>query len=148
MRIVPMKRSHILACKDITAASEPWKTLQEGIEFRHYILLKQAYVCINGGRIAGFLIFTPEAVFARGGYLRAIAVAPDFRRKGIGKIMMSFAEDKTAIHSQHFYLCVSSFNRSAKSFYKCIGYRKVGRLPDLIQPGVSEFIYWKRLTRR
>jgi len=148
IRIVPMKRTHLRACNDITAVSEPWRTLKENIEFRRYIALKQAYVCIDGDRVAGFLIFTAEAVFARGGYLRAIAVAPDFRREGIGKSMMSFAEAKTALRSQHFYLCVSSFNRSAQSFYKSIGYRKVGRLPDLLQPGVSEFIYWKRLTQR
>lgn len=148
IRIVPMKRTHIQACNDVTATSEPWKTLKEHLEFRHYIALKQAYVCTDAGRVAGFIIFTPEAVFARGGYLRAIAVAPDFRRGGIGKIMMSFAEAKTVRRSHNFYLCVSSFNRSAQSFYKSIGYRKVGKLPGLLRPGVSEYIYWKRLTQR
>ena len=145
MRIVPMKRAHIPACQEITAFSEPWKSLNEQIDFTHYIVLKQTYVCIDAGRVAGFIIFTPEPVFARGGYLRAIGVAPDIRRQGIGKKLMAFAEAKTAQRSQNFYLCVSSFNRKAQSFYKTIGYRKVGALPGLILPKATEFIYWKRL---
>ncbi len=141
-----MKTAHIPACREITSVSDPWKSLNEQIDFTRYISLKQSYVCLDSGRVAGFIIFTPDPVFARGGYLRAIGVVPDSRRKGIGKSLMSFAEAKTAHHSQNFYLCVSSFNRKAQSFYKNIGYRKVGKLPGLIMPGKSEFIYWKRLT--
>lgn len=146
MRIVPMKRAHIPACQEITAVSEPWKSLNEQLDFTRYISLKQTYVCIDAGRVTGFIIFTPEPVFARGGYLRAIGVAPDFRRQGIGKKLMAYAEAKTARRSQNFYLCVSSSNRKAQSFYKTIGYRKVGELPGLILPGAAEFIYWKRMT--
>ncbi len=140
-----MKRAHIPACRKITAVSEPWKSLNEQIDFTRYISLTQAYVGIDAGRVAGFIIFTPEPVFARGGYLRAIGVAPDIRRQGIGQKLMAFAETTTARRSQNFYLCVSSFNRKAQSFYKTIGYRKVGVLPGLIMPGATEFIYWKRL---
>jgi [ribosomal protein S18]-alanine N-acetyltransferase len=146
IRVVAMKHAHVPACREITAVSEPWKSLKEKIEFTRYISLKQAYTCLNAGRVSGFIIFTPEPVFARGGYLRAIAVAPDSRRQGIGRKLMAFAEAKTVFRSQNFYLCVSSFNRKAMSFYKTIGYRKVGELPGLIVPGASEFIYWKRLT--
>ena len=140
-----MIRAHIAACRKITSVSEPWKSLNEQIDFSRYIALKQTYVCIDAGRVAGFVIFNPDPVFARGGYLRAIGVAPDSRRQGIGKKLMSFAEARTARRSQYFYLCVSSFNRKAQSFYKTIGYRKVGELPGLILPGAKEFIYWKRL---
>jgi ribosomal protein S18 acetylase RimI-like enzyme len=142
-----MKRAHIPACQKITEVSEPWKTLNEGINFTRYIALKQSYVCIDAGRVSGFIIFTPEPVFARGGYLRAIGVAPDARRRGIGRTLMSFAEAKTARRSENFYLCVSSFNQRAQSFYKSIGYRQVGELPGLILPRATEFIYWKRLTQ-
>jgi len=140
-----MKPVHIPACQEITSASEPWKSLKEQIDFARYISLKQSYVCIDSGRVAGFIIFTPEPVFARGGYLRALGVAPGIRRKGIGEKLMTFAESKTAHRSHFFYLCVSSFNRKAQSFYKKRGYSKVGALPGLIMPGATEFIYWKKL---
>ncbi len=141
-----MKPAHIPACKKIASVSEPWKTLNEQIDFRRYIFLKQTYVCIDAGRVVGFIIFAPEPVFARGGYLRAIGVLPDMRRQGIGKILMAFAEAITAYHSQNFYLCVSSFNVKAQSFYKNIGYRKVGEIPGLTMSGATELIYWKKLT--
>jgi [ribosomal protein S18]-alanine N-acetyltransferase len=141
-----MKPAHIPVCKKIASVSEPWKTLNEQIDFRHYISLKQTYVCIDAGRVVGFIIFSPEPVFARGGYLRAIGVLPAMRRQGIGKILMAFAEAITAYHSQNFYLCVSSFNVKAQSFYKNIGYRKVGEIPGLTMSGATEFIYWKKLT--
>ena len=140
-----MKRSHIKACDAITAASEPWKTLREGIDFSRYITLQQAYIIAFDGQPAGFIIFTPEPVFARGGYLRAIGVRPDMRRHGVGRRLLSFAERESARCSQYLYLCVSSFNRQGQTFYKKQGYSRAGKLPDLIRQGETEYIYWKRL---
>jgi ribosomal-protein-alanine N-acetyltransferase len=147
-RIIPMRPLHIPACDEIAALSEPWKSLREGIDFARYISLKQAYVCVIGRETAGFVIFTAEPVFARGGYLRAIGVTPARRGQGMGRRLMSFAETATARRSPNLYLCVSSFNRKAQRFYKGIGYTRVGVVPGLIAPGASEYIYWKRLARQ
>lgn len=146
--IVFMKRSHIQACDAIVSVSEPWKTLRERIDFSKYISLKQAYVCLSGGRPAGFIIFTPDPVFARGGYIRAVGVAPAMRRQGIGTRLLGFAESKTARRSPNLYLCVSSFNRQGMNFYKECGYIRVGKIPGLIHPDASEHILWKQLPRR
>ncbi len=145
LSIVPMKRANIPACTAISEASDPWKTLNERIDFKKYILLKQVYVCMAGEVLTGFIIFTPEPVFARGGYLRAIGVSRSMRRRGIGRRLLSFAEKETARRSQFLYLCVSSFNRPAQAFYRDRGYERAGKLADLIVPGSSEYIYWKRL---
>jgi len=145
LSIVPMKLSHIQACTAITETSDPWKTLNERIDFTKYILLKQAYVCMAGEVLTGFIIFTPEPVFARGGYLRAIGVSLSMRRRGIGRRLLTFAEKETARCSQYLYLCVSAFNRAAQNFYHDRGYARAGKLADLIVPGLSEYIYWKRL---
>ena len=143
--IVPMTRSHSETCSGIVAASEPWKTLNERIDFSKYMSLNEAYVCIHEGETAGFIIFTPEPVFARGGYIRAVAVAPVMRRRGIGEKLLAFAESAIVRRSPNAYLCVSSFNRRGQMFYRSLGYTQVGRLPDLIMQGASEYIYWKRL---
>ncbi len=140
-----MRRSHIRACNAIMDASDPWKTLKERIDFKSHRSLNQAYVCMTGNELAGFILFTPEPVFARGGYLRAIAVSPSMRKLGIGRKLLSFAEKETARCSQYLYLCVSGFNRPAQTFYKNLGYARAGKLADLIVPGQSEYIYWKRL---
>jgi len=143
--IVPMTRSHSETCSGIVAMSEPWKTLRERIDFSKYIALKQAYVYIKDGETVGFIIFTPEPVFARGGYIRAVAVDPVMRRRGVGEKLLAFAETVIARRSPHVYLCVSSFNRRGQMFYRSLGYKRVGTLPDLLVRGASEYIYWKRL---
>jgi ribosomal protein S18 acetylase RimI-like enzyme len=141
-----MSRVHIRACSNIVLVSEPWKTLGETIDFQTGISRKQAFVCITKDGPVGFVIFTPDPVFARGGYLRAIGVLPAARRQGIGKKLLSFAEMLTARRSQYIFLCVSSFNRQGQSFYKNMGYRKAGTLRGLISPASSEYIYWKKLN--
>jgi len=144
-----MKRGHIKACDDIVAASEPWKTLREKVDFRHAINRGQAYACIRStsgaSEVAGFILFAAEPVFARGGYLRAIGVAPSLRGQGIGSRLMAFAEKAVSRQAQNVYLCVSSFNRMGQAFYKKRGYTRVGTLPGLTSPDASEYIYWKRL---
>jgi ribosomal protein S18 acetylase RimI-like enzyme len=147
LRITRMTRTHLRICDEIAAQSEPWKTLNERIDFRRSIAQKTAYVCLQSDRPVGFVIFTPDPVFARGGYLRAIGVDPTLRRQGIGRSLLDFAEKRTAQRSEYLYLCASSFNRRAQSFYKKSGYARVGTLPDLIIPGASEYIYWKQLPR-
>ncbi len=152
LKIVPMTRSHVPACEAIVAASDPWRRLNERIDFRAGLFVKrtdtQAYVCTAGEETAGFILFNPEPVFARGGYLRAIGVSPSFRRRGVGSKLLSFAEAMTAERALHFFLCVSSFNRGAQTFYRNCGYARAGKLSGLIMPGLSEYIYWKRLRPR
>ncbi|MHB8844551.1 MAG: GNAT family N-acetyltransferase [Nitrospirota bacterium] len=145
IKIVPMTRRHIPACADIVAASEPWKTLQERVDFLTFIGKKQAYVAVIAGAVAGFVVFTPEPVFARGGYLRAIAVAPAIRGSGIGSALLSFAEQSARNLAPNFYLCVSSFNREGQAFYRKSDYTKAGKLDGLIRKGSAEYIYWKKL---
>lgn len=150
--IVPMRRSHIEACDAIVAASDPWKRLGDRVDFSAHLSrdkrLTRSYVCTVDGETAGFILFIPEPVFARGGYLRAVGVSSKFRRQGIGRKLLSFAEKMTAGSALHFFLCASSFNRRAQAFYQECGYVRVGKLPDFIKPGASEYIYWKRLRPR
>jgi len=145
VKIIPMKRTHIPACDEIVAVSEPWKTLREGVDFSAAIRQKQAHVAVIGGAVAGFIIFTPEPVFARGGYLRAIGVAPAIRGSGIGKKLLAFAEKTTTKKARNLYLCVSSFNRAGQVFYRKNGYTKAGTLDGLIRTDAAEYIYWKKL---
>ncbi len=145
IRIVPMKRSHISGCEGIVAGSEPWRTLHEGVNFSPFIPPKQAYVCIREKEPVGFIVFTPEPVFARGGYIRAVGVTQGERRSGIGTRLLDFAEKKISKRSSNVYLCVSSFNRQGQIFYESRGYTMVGKVPGLILPKTSEYIYWKKL---
>ncbi len=147
VRIAPMRRVHVPACDAITRGSDPWKTLGERIDFTAHIARNESYVCLVDGTPAGFVVFTRGPVFARGGYLRAIGVAPDFRRRGLGARLLAFAERATVRQAENLFLCVSSFNRRAQAFYRSRGYVRAGALPGLITPTTTEYIYWKRLKR-
>ncbi len=147
-KIIPMTRAHIPVCAGIVAASEPWKTLRRGLDFADAVKRKRAHVAVARGAVAGFIVFDPGPVFARGGYLRAIGVAPESRGAGVGRKLLSFAERTTAKKAPNLYLCVSSFNRGAQAFYRKCGFTKVGKLDDLIRKGFAEFIYRKRLGKR
>lgn len=146
-KIIPMTRAHIPACNDIVNASEPWRTLREGVDLASAIRQKQAYVAVIGGAVAGFVIFTREPVFARGGYLRAIGVAPAIRGFGVGRRMLTFAERMTAKRASNLYLCVSSFNKEGQTFYRKCGYEKVGRIEGLVRKGFAEIIL-RKIVRR
>jgi [ribosomal protein S18]-alanine N-acetyltransferase len=150
--IRPLRSIDIRACAAIVAQSEPWIRLGEGIDFERMLRYEQrkyaAYVYTAGSKVAGFIIFSPYPVFARGGYLRSIAVDPTKRKQGIGGKLLAMAERKTALLAPNFYLCVSSFNRKAQTFYKKLGYKRVGSIPGLILPNASEHIYWKQIKRR
>jgi len=145
IKVVPMTRAHIPPCNEIVATSEPWRTLRESVDFLPSIKRKHAFVAVIEGSVAGFVIFTPEPVFARGGYLRAIGVASAIRGFGVGKLLMAFAERTTAKKAPNFFLCVSSFNKPAQAFYRKNGYAMIGKIDGLIRKGASEYIYWKKL---
>lgn len=149
LRIIPMTKKHIPACSAIVRASEPWKTLGESINFSAVLGklrgLHRASIAIRKGKLVGFIIFSTGPVFARGGYIRAVGVLPEMRKQGIGQALLAFAEGVISRSSPNIYLCVSSFNRGAQMFYKSMGYVRVGKLNDLILPGISEYIYWKRI---
>jgi len=68
-----------------------------------------------------------------------------FQRRGLGAALLAAYEAETARGSAHAFLLVSAKNPPAQRFYRRYGYRRVGRLPDLVMPGEDEIIYWKRL---
>jgi [ribosomal protein S18]-alanine N-acetyltransferase len=151
LKIRPLTRADISACAAIISASDPWKRLGEGFDFTRLLAGDQSgsksYIMTVKKTAVGFIVFNPHPVFARGGYLRAIGVTSSFQRQGIGRKLMNFAESITAQQAPNFYLCVSSFNRKAQAFYRDLGYRKIGRIPDLLMRGASEYVYWKRLPQ-
>ncbi len=65
--------------------------------------------------------------------------------EGIGGALLVFAESLFRRESRHLFLCVSSFNQRAYSFYERHGYQAVGVLEDYVIEGASEILMHKRL---
>ena len=78
-------------------------------------------------------------------YIKTIAVSAEFRSSGVGKALIDFSENLFRNEAKHIFLCVSSFNKRAQSFYVRLGYEKVGELKDYIINGESEILMHKKL---
>ena len=78
-----------------------------------------------GGRVAGFVVWRKAGDECE---ILNLAVAPEFRRQGLGKqLIQSLVVE--AISSTVF-LEVRASNQVAQDFYKCLEFQEVGRRPD------------------
>jgi ribosomal protein S18 acetylase RimI-like enzyme len=131
----------------LMAGSEPWITLGASLEQcrrssrdPEYLL----YVARVHARPCGAVLLQRRGV-ASSPYIKSIAVAADYRSKGIGAALMEFAENLFRPEARHIFLCVSSFNTRARAFYERYGYSAVGEFKDFIIEGASEILMHKRL---
>ncbi|MFN8473464.1 MAG: GNAT family N-acetyltransferase [Anaerolineae bacterium] len=152
IHIAPITPDTLPACAALMAATPLWqhygvtrqgaaatlmKALQEG---------GQCIVALEGETVAGFVLYYPRGAFARSGYIRLIGVAPQRQSHGVGERLMAAAEAVMGAVSSDVFLLVSDFNVRAQSFYRRHGYAQVAALPDYVIPGVSELLFWKRLS--
>jgi ribosomal protein S18 acetylase RimI-like enzyme len=100
------------------------------------------------GPPSGIVWFSHTHGLMVGGYLKLIAVLSRHQNGGLGKKLLCEMERRVAETSHDLFLLVSDFNHSAKRFYERNGYVRAGGLSDLVLEGVTEEIYWKRLTDR
>lgn len=137
----------VRACAEIMATSEPWVTLgrtrEQAIKILSEREIQEVYVAVHEGTIIGFLILVLKGAFI--GYIRTVAVHPDWRSRGLGRRLIWFAEERSFRDSPNVFLCVSSFNPRARALYERLGYEAVGELRDYIIRGSSELIMRKTL---
>ncbi len=134
----------------LMSASEPWITLRRGFAECCKACMDSAcflYVAHDEKLPCGFILLNPKGV-AGSPYVRSIAVAPEFRGKGVGSCLLNFAEDRFRDSARYLFLCVSSFNLKAKALYERQGYTVVGELVDYVIEGASEILMHKRLVPR
>ncbi|HJR16822.1 MAG TPA: GNAT family N-acetyltransferase [Gemmatimonadales bacterium] len=77
------------------------------------------------------------------GYIQTVCIDPGRRGKGLGSRLVQFAERRILRESPNIFMCVSSFNLSARRLYLRLGYRVVGELDDFIVQGHSELLLRK-----
>lgn len=142
----PLASDHeIETCARIMAANEPWITLRRDYHSAVETLrdaTKEVYVAVRGeAEIIGFIIINMRGAFV--GYIQTIAVREDWRGRGLGSRLITFAESRILREAPNVFVCVSSFNGRAKALYERLGYEKVGELRDYIVRGHSEWLLRK-----
>ncbi len=132
---------------DVMAGSDPWVTLGRTRESCRRVCANPEYpmyVARVDGRPVGFALVTPRGVVGSP-YLATLAVAAEHRGKGIGGRLVRYVEEAYRGEAAHLFICVSSFNLRAQEFYRRLGYRQVGELPDYFIAGASELLLHKRI---
>jgi [ribosomal protein S18]-alanine N-acetyltransferase len=127
--------------------SEPWTTLRRPLEACRAVLNDsefQVFVARCDGERCGFLVLDPRGV-AGAPYLKSVAIASEYRGRGLGSRLIEFAEQFFRPRARHLFLCVSSFNDAARRLYERLGYEPVGSVKDLAIEGASELLMFKRL---
>jgi ribosomal-protein-alanine N-acetyltransferase len=139
-------RAEAEACARMMASSEPWVTLGRGYEASLALLERpdrEAWVAVTDGALAGFIVLVLAGAFT--GYIQTVCVAAARRGGGIGKRLVSHAEERIFRESPNVFLCVSSFNPDARRLYERLGYTLVGELKDYLVTGHSESLYRKTI---
>jgi ribosomal protein S18 acetylase RimI-like enzyme len=129
------------------ASSEPWRTLGRDYDTALRIVtdpvkeVSVAYVGAEAEAVAGFLILNMTGAFV--GYIQTICVAPEWRGRGLGALLISFAEGRIFRETPNVFMSVSSFNTDAQRLYERLGYQRVGELTDYFVAGYSEILLRK-----
>jgi ribosomal protein S18 acetylase RimI-like enzyme len=134
-------------CARMMAKSEPWVTLQRDFDASLGIITdpsREVYVATANGEIAGFIVLLMHGAFI--GYIQSVCVAPAWRGRGIGTQLMAFAERRIFSETPNAFICVSSFNRTARRLYERLGYEVIGELEDYVIPGQSEILLRKTIA--
>jgi ribosomal protein S18 acetylase RimI-like enzyme len=136
------------ACARIMSGSEPWRTL--GRDFGASLDMvrdasREVFVAVAGdpAEVVGFLILNMRGAFV--GYIQTVALRDDWRGRGVGTQLLTFAEARIFRDAPNVFMCVSTFNHRARALYERLGYEIVGELRDYIVSGYSELLLRKTI---
>ena len=133
-------------CAHLMATSDPWITLGRGYEDSLRMVrdpTREVYVAKAQGELAGFLILSMTGPFV--GYVQTVCVHPDHQRRGVGTVLVRFAEERIFRESPNVFLCVSTFNTDAQRLYERLGYSRVGEITNFVVAGAGEILLRKTL---
>jgi len=159
LRIRPLHAIDIDPCARLIAADPLWKryhiTLARARRLLREVLATahrgggrmgeagEFAVAHSGGQVVGFIWFRLDGTFHHSGYVRWIGVAPHVRGQRVGANLMAYAERKIFARGPNVFLMVSAFNTGAQAFYKRLGYREIGAVPNYAIQGISERLFRK-----
>lgn len=103
------------------------------------------YIDEENKNIVGFMRIDEIGMFSKYPFLRLISVKKEYRNKGYGAEMLKHFEYKYKNKVDRIFLCVSSFNDSAKKLYNKLGFVEIGKIDGLYKKGVVEYILMKSI---
>jgi ribosomal protein S18 acetylase RimI-like enzyme len=131
-------------CARLMSGTEPWITLRRRYEQSLKVMtdpVLEIYGAFAEGNLVGFVVIDMRGSFV--GYVKSLAVQPDWRNRGVGTRLMKFAEERIFPEVPNVFICVSSFNRDARRLYERLGYEVIGDLKEWVVPGHDETLLRK-----
>ncbi|MBQ8176920.1 MAG: GNAT family N-acetyltransferase [Oscillospiraceae bacterium] len=148
IQIIDGEYKYIAACTEILQNSELGKVYfsdtQKAINMLEYAIeKKELHISLNEqDECVGFIYCMPNGVFGSYPYLHIISVKEDCRGNGIGRLLMSYFEDRYP--SEKYFLTVDDFNIKAKKLYERLGYQCDEQLPDFYKKGIDCYLMMKK----
>jgi ribosomal protein S18 acetylase RimI-like enzyme len=119
---------------------EPWLSLgYEAAPLGRYLgrMAREREVWIGnagGRRPAPLGLVVVQDGFLLGAFVSLLAVRPEAAGQGVGSGLMEHVAAGVFAKRPWLFVSCDAANARALSFYKKLGFQRVGRLPDLIKP--------------
>ena len=155
VKIRPAQSEDISSCLDIYFA-EPFfhqygasrggmtSAFMEAIGDKDYLVRVAVVTEAHEEKIVGFSLFDQKGAFSRSGYLKLIVIDQQARGLNVGAKLLQHLEENSQGKGGVFLL-VTSTNQGAQSFYRRLGYEKIGEIKDYVKSGIDEFIFFKKV---
>lgn len=107
------------------------------LDFAYYLLTaRDGFVVASlDGLVVGYVIAVCEG---REGSIQSIAVAPSFRRRGVGEALMRAALGRLAGKADSVHLLVAVNNAGAIRLYRRLSFAETGRVSSEYYPDGSD----------
>ncbi|MDH5381249.1 MAG: GNAT family N-acetyltransferase [Cyclobacteriaceae bacterium] len=136
--------NEVAICAKIFSESEPWISLKMASKYFLDLInnpLNETYTLKVENEIAGVIILQLQGPIP--GYVKSFVIDKKWAGKGYGKVLLKHAEERIFKDIPNVFLCVSSSNTGAYTFYQKLGYKKVGEFEDYLIKGESELLLRK-----
>ena len=100
----------------------------------------------GAGSSAPLAVVVATDGFLLGGFIALLAVKPDASGQGLGAALVAHVEARLRPRRRWLFTSCDAGNRAALRFYRRLGFRQVGRLPDLVRRGRMEFLLRKAIA--
>lgn len=121
--IIPAKPCHMaeIAAMEETAFSDPWseKSLESALSDELNIFLAD----VSDGKVRGYIVGSCDGF---SGYIERIAVGNEFRRCGVGTLLLNAFRDALPETAESISLEVRASNASAIGLYGSFGFERAG----------------------
>lgn len=127
------------------AAIEPWRSLGYGaVPLARWLARQAAAGNVRVWRERakappeGVLVVQKDVLL--GWFVSLLAVRPEAAGRGIGTALLNDVATETFRARRWLYLSCDATNTDALGFYRRLGFKRVGRLPDLVRAGRVELL--------